>query len=354
MSIEEEKLKKKVGIITIIGNNYGNRLQNWALQEVLKRYFCKVVTIPYYKEPIIKQKIKYCLEKVKKVFHLKNNLGDPWYNFYFEICWESDSIHELKPEKYDYFFAGSDQIWNPLFEYNSEREFLTFANTGQKIAYAASIGLSELPSEYFEKYRNLLCDFANISVREKEAADIVYKLINRNVPVVLDPVFLLDQKEWCKLSKKSKAQIHKPYIFKYFLGKVDDEVEEYIQSISKRNKLKIVDIMSMFTTNGPIEFISLIKNASLVVTNSFHCTAFSIIFEREFLTFNRQKTKGTGEMSSRITTLLDKFELQSRFVSGNCDKTLRSIQWDRVRTILMRERAISLKYIEECIGGKDE
>ena len=59
-------------------------------------------------------------------------------------------------------------------------------------------------------------------------------------------------------------------------------------------------------------------------------------------------------MSSRITTLLDKFELQSRFVSGNCDKTLRSIQWDRVRTILMRERAISLKYIEECIGGKDE
>lgn len=354
MSIEEKKMKNKVGIITIIGNNYGNRLQNWALQEVLKGYFHRVVTIPYYKEPITKQKIKYCLEKIKKYFHLKNNLEDPWYDFYFKICWESDSIHELKPEKYDYFVAGSDQIWNPLFEYNSEREFLTFANNGQKIAYAASIGLSELPVEYFEQYRNFLYDFENISVRETEAANIVFQLTDRKVPVVLDPVFLIDQKEWCELSQKSKTIIQKPYIFKYFLGEINDKIEEYIHNLSIKQNLQIVDIMDMFSINGPIEFISLIQNASLIVTNSFHCTAFSIIFERDFLTFNRQKTKGTGDMSSRITTLLEKFELNSRFVNGNYDKKLNPIKWDRVRAILMRERAISLKYIEESIGGKDE
>jgi len=347
-------LKNKVGIITIIGNNYGNRLQNWALQEVLKRYFRKVVTIPYYKEPITKQKIKYCIEKIKKVFHLKNKLEDPWYSFYFKICWESNSIHELKPEKYDYFVAGSDQIWNPLFDYNSEREFLTFADKGQKIAYAASIGLSELPVECFEKYRYFLYDFINISVRETEASNIVFQLINRKVPVVLDPVFLLDQIEWYKLSQKSKTIIKKPYIFKYFLGKVNDEIEEYIQNLSIEQNLQIVDIMDMLSTNGPIEFISLIQNASLIVTNSFHCTAFSIIFEKDFITFNRQKTKGTGEMSSRITTLLEKFELKSRFVNGNFDKKLRPINWDQVKTILIRERARSLKFIEESIGGKDE
>ena len=182
----EKKLKENVAIITIISNNYGNRLQNYALQETLKKLDAHVETIPIRIKYDIKGKIKLWIKTIASAF-IKKYSDVCWGIFDQNIKWSRYTIESPNiSEYYNYFIAGSDQIWNPLFECNSDREFLTFTANEKKIAYAASIGLDELPISEADRYRKYISSFKNVSVREKTAADIIENLGCVRPKVVLD------------------------------------------------------------------------------------------------------------------------------------------------------------------------
>lgn len=343
---------KTIGIITIFGNNYGNRLQNFALQEVLKQFAWRVYTIPVYDEPVRKQKIKYLCKRVFAFFNAKNVKITGWESFYFMINWYHKSASNLNPSDFNYFVAGSDQIWNPLFEYNSNREFLTFAHENQRVAYAASIGIDKLADDVKKEYQKKMDSIPYISVREQSAAEIVEQLTGRKVPVVLDPTLLLEKKQWEKIILKSKVPNNKrKYIFKYFLGKENEVYNRFIKKLAAEKDADIIDIMDSYNEYGPADFIYLIKNSIMVVTNSFHCCAFSIIFERDFYCFSRSVNKGTGDMSSRIKNLLEMFKLDDRYItlSNISSATTSSIDFSGISGKINEEREKSLNFLKKAL-----
>lgn len=346
---------KKIGIVTIISMNLGNRLQNYALQKSIEKlgYECKTIPTDNDTNYLIKIIIKKILKSLVPRFR---NVS--WDQFNKGINWERDKSAKLTEKdltSYHKFVAGSDQIWNPLFEMNSGREFLDFANKKQKTAYAASIGLTYLPEKYMKQYKEWLKDFQFISMRENEGARIIKQLIGRDVPVVLDPTMLLSREEWSQVAEKSRFKPHKKYIAKYVLGIKNVDYDRYVLDRAKELNADIIDISDYNEKNhdslGPHEFIYLIKNAECIYTDSFHGTVFSIIFHKSFIVFDRLEQQGYGAMSSRLNTLLQKFALLDYRVYSIEDlkNERQAIDYSRVDIILEAERKTSIHYLETTL-----
>ena len=342
---------KKIGIITIISKNYGNRLQNYALQKYLEKQGFLVYTIPQKKREnkikmIIKLLLSIKIDKYKSVF---------WDVFDGNIKW-SKYVRNLDVlnDKFDFFITGSDQVWNPLFEFNSEREFLTFANEKKRIAYAASIGLDFLPNKYIFKYRDLINNIPQVSVREYEGANIIKEICNRDVPVLLDPTMLLSKNEWKKISEKSylkKKKLNR-YVLKYFLGIKNKKYDAYIEEFAKQNSLEIVDISSNnINKNGPYEFLYYIENAKFIFTDSFHGTVFSLLFEKKFRVFTRPEEKGYGDMSSRINTLIKHFEIGDYVINNEEEikKVVVELDYTKISKILELKRKEAKDYLTKAL-----
>ena len=213
----------KVGIVTITeGENYGNRLQNYATQVTLKNLGCEVETIfnnyGQKKNNFIKKIAKQLLFLMGDILNINcsvkiNNFkrAKRFKDFNDRLIYMSKyelgkgyAPEELK-DNYDFFIAGSDQIWNPEFSFNSDIEFLTFAKPGQKIAYSASFGISKLPNSCKENYRKWISDMDYLSVREEVGADIIKELTGRDVEVLVDPTIMLSKDEWLSIAKKPKC-----------------------------------------------------------------------------------------------------------------------------------------------------
>lgn len=169
--------RKKIAIVTIISENYGNRLQNYALQTVLQDTGFRVETIQ-------RKNISFVL-LIKNYLHYiwKTNNTTQFFKFNKKIkwskkIWDKDSQLIDLGSLYDYFIAGSDQIWNPYYTFTgTDLDFLTFVEDKRRIAYAASFGVSSLPSNKAAKYnKGRLRDFSKISTREDAGADIVFSL----------------------------------------------------------------------------------------------------------------------------------------------------------------------------------
>lgn len=351
------KRKNSIGIVTIISHNLGNRLQNYALQEYLLSKNYEVKTIPISSQSLIKRELKFIIKLALSSF-TKKYKSVSWQFFDRKINWEKYSVKENSDElarDYDYFIAGSDQIWNPLFEFNSDREFLTFAPKEKRIAYAGSIGISELPKEYEEHYAEMFNEFSALSVREDDAAKVIKKLTNRSAKVVLDPTMLLTREKWNGIIKSSRIDIKYKYVVKYFLGVRNDKYDQYIEQKANEIDAKVLDVTKYNKKNGngigPAEFVYLIANSSGVFTDSFHGTVFSLLFEKPFVVFDRPPQKGTGNMSSRIDTLLNKFDIKGQRIAD--DSQLGNIQpevdYKKIDEILQKERKIAEDYLKEAL-----
>ena len=229
----------KIGILTLnTHNNYGNRLQNYALKKVLLKYADVVDTIWFEKNNcLLSKKIwnakniikyilnwkdirsylnKYYISDCIREYNIKT-FSDEYIPIKYDFC-----IKKSLNEEYDYFIIGSDQVWNPnLWGYsNNEKDFfLNFADSNKRIAYAASFGIEKVPSNKEDLFKNGLNNMKAISVREQEGAKIVKELINKDVPVVIDPTMLLTQDEWHNMAKKPNWYNGEKYILTYFLGK---------------------------------------------------------------------------------------------------------------------------------------
>ena len=240
------------------------------------------------------------------------------------IKYYSSEQLQKKPPRADVYVAGSDQIWNTFSENGKEPGYyLDFGKESiKRISYAASLATSTIKEEYKVFIKEKLARFNAISVRENTGAKLLADLGIDNISVVLDPVFLLDKSEWQQLSLKGNLYglSHESYVLVYdFLGN-DENMISFVKAYAKEKSLKIVsindfserDYADMNINNaGPLEFLALINNAACVVASSFHATAFSVILEKEFYTFN---LKGYNN-SSRMLDLLSSIGLQERMNS---------------------------------------
>lgn len=366
---------KTVGIITFhSAHNYGAMLQVYALQQCISKYQFDVTVIDYRNDEIDKQ---YKLIKIDKsniksklksigsnlILYKKNKKRYDTFNKFMnenlKLSNTYNGIDMLKENspRYDIYITGSDQVWN----YNivgelSDAYTLNFGNESVKrISYAASIGDNNLVKKHKDDYRNKLQILDYISVRELDGKKALENVIDKSVEVVLDPTLLLDKKEW-----DSKLISNNGIGEKYILAYVVEHNEEYINIVNylskltgykvvyfeKRNKYYENPLKSAYT-EGPFEFVNLIKNATYVIATSFHATVFSILFNKKFFVVPHVKT------GARVTNLLERLNIEGRDVNSleefkNKDYN-EEIDYNEVEEILNQERDKSIKWLKEAI-----
>lgn len=250
--------------------------------------------------------------------------------------------------------CGSDQIWSAAGANVEPLYFLQFVPEEKRVAYAPSFGSSTVPSYNRKLIQKYLKGFAHISVREDQGAKIVKELTGRDVAVVLDPTLL---QKW---DVEKKVIEEKDYIVAYFLNEPSQAALESLKKASEKLTCPIVafpykhlsynEIQEIvYPDIGPKEFVSVIKNAKCVYTDSFHGTAFSINLQVPFWTFSRNY-KGVVEQSSRITSLLEKMNLTERYITSQsvCDADS-NLDFSFAQKKLERERIISKRYLSEAL-----
>ena len=381
----------KTGIITLVGNNYGNRLQNYAVQELLSEYG-EVYTVKYEKKTVqnLKQSgfrryspvyIKAAVDsRLLNIYHLSNRkmntivrlmyffkhrndiksaIGKRNANFRnFDekyISYEKEMLHivgddnEPWVKSYDAWVCGSDQIWNPNYPTATRNAFLQFAPKGRRIALSASIGLSDVDA-MLPEYSEWISGIPYLSVRENRAAEIVKELTGRDAEVFLDPTMLIPQKKWNEIADAVHTQFPKNFAVGYFLGIREKEYIDYIQREIK--DLEYVDLLNGedpdYLSLGPDQVVDAIRKAQMVFVDSFHGAVFSILFHKQFVVFKRSEKGQT--MNSRIETLLKRFGLESRIYTGdNVEELRRCIDYSRVDEIISAERIRVREFLDHAM-----
>ena len=352
----------KLGIITMVSDNYGNRLQNYALQQTMKKIGAEVETFhnPFllnYSEwkHILKKPIKaivYSLTKKRRgmferecTFEKFNREYITWSKF-----WLNNPRHLAQIDSnYDRVISGSDQVWNPESCNIDGRYFGTFVPSEKRFSYAASFGLTTIPAERKNEWAEYLNGMNKISVREEAGKHIVQELTQRVCEKHLDPTLLLDVSEWRKIEHKpSKVDLTRRYVLTYFLGEPSGEQQRYIQKMAQKRNCEILELNNVnipaLYNCGPKEFLYLIDHAECIFTDSFHGTVFSILFQKQFKVFERNGLENS--MSSRIDSLLDMLELENsgcRYI-GEQDEIL-SPDYESVLHILQKEKDRSIEYL---------
>ena len=321
---------KKIGILTIYdNNNYGNRLQCFALQKFIEKQGYNVYQLNMNKTDL-KKKIKSCIKFILNYKNERIKLKRKKLFNKFTI----DNIKYYKKtrideKEFDNFFVGSDQVWNPYFNTTNENSFLTFADNKKRNSYAASFGINEIPGRFKEEYFEYLSKFNNISVREDTAVKIIKELTGKNnIEVLVDPTMLLSKNDWESKMLEPNEIPQKKYILNYFLGELSKERKDAIAKFAEENNFEIINILdekSKFFITGPSEFLYLEANAELICTDSFHSTVFALIFERPFLIFDREDEK--ANMNSRLETLLNKFNIDNRKFNGEINNSCLKVNY---------------------------
>ena len=356
----------KIGIITFHwATNYGAVLQAYALQSFLMKLGHAVQIIDY-KPRIYEKKLVKCF-KQKRPWLIKNKLIDyfkeqPFILFrkeHFRLTTRYHSLQELRknPPECDVYICGSDQIWNPSFTKGGEGQpttsyFLDFGHEKTiRIAYAVSFGCTEYQEEIRHIVSPVLTKFNAISVREKSGYEIVRNMGFDNVKLMPDPTLLLTAQEYNEILDSSPS-FCKPFNFFYAIQDrqlVIKKMEHYFRNelpecvVSTREfKYSIIDIR---------EWLSLIKAAHSVVTNSFHGIVFSIIYKKPFIAV---PVEGLGSgMNDRIFTLLEQLGLKDRILN-NCEPSrITAILSEKINWAAVEEKIQILRGDAELFLSKN-
>ena len=250
---------------------------------------------------------------------------------------------------YDAFIVGSDQVWNPFYRNVGTVDFLKFAKKNQRISYAASFGVSEIPQNYKKKLSVGLAGISHISVREKTGVSLVQELSNKQANVHVDPTLLLSSKDWLKLSKPCNVIPQRKYLLRFFVGEMTNEYARHTQYIADKHDLVILELNNPEQAEAyvidPSEFISCINSASIICTDSFHGSVFSIIFNKPFIVYERSGSK--ENMNSRIDTLLETFGLKDNRKTNTVKRiNFSDKQLLHVKRIIEEERSRSIDYLK--------
>lgn len=357
-----------VGIVTQpLCANYGGVLQNYALQYVLRGLSVSPITldlqthlnVPYW--DYLKEYFKYCIKKYlfkrnAKILPYKQVRPSVFNDFVDKYISITETFHKYSSElidKYDLdcLIVGSDQVWRPMYNVYPEAMFLDFAKSRKikKIAYAASFGVDiwELSPQLTDKARILVSDFDAVSVREYSGIKLCKDYLNVKAINVLDPTLLLDKSVYDELAKDI-PQAKNDYIAIYTLD-ITNDVEEKIKAFAKNKGLKIKSFTSDdgFSLSIP-EWIASIRDASLVITDSFHGTVFSIVYNKDFYSINN-----LGRGSSRFESLLSELSLSNRLIDSNqfvISENDCPISWDEVNQKRELLKSMSINFLHQSLG----
>lgn len=350
-------MMKKIGIVTLTKNpNYGNALQNIAMQWILRKMGTNPQTIVNYDGSslfVYKGNIRYY---AKMILNKHNMRAKDKRRIQFLKCltkyvefskafWMNNHIQNFDSDSYDYFITGSDQVWNPFFGVASSFEMLDFVPSDKRISYAASFGVNSL-NGLDESKTNFIAQslrkFNSVSVREEAGVEIVRELSGVKAELCLDPTMLMTPEEWDDLLEKPKQKLPNRYIAVYMLGDITAEYEKNISSIAEAKEAEVINLLTdKFFYLNPLEFAWIIKNALFVCTDSFHATVFSILYHRNFKIFDR-KDKHENQ-NSRFDTLLS--------ICGIIDSD--NINWNATEECISLERERSINYLKNALGEKE-
>lgn len=363
------------------GANYGNRLQNYALQQFLIKQGYDVETIrrKTYRDKSPFKYLASVLKDVMKVIFGKNSTNfeyrkrkkkfEKFNRKYIKLskyCTCNNRSSKTMADEYDYFVCGSDQIWNtrfPTVECDIESHLAMFSRPNQRVSFAASIGTDDVEPKYKELFSEELRKFKAISVREYEGKKIAECLTGRtDIQVLLDPTLLLNQSEWEKIEKKPAYLENEKFLITYFLGNVSSKLSTRIKQFADSNKLKMVDLSSEFMLDNmicdkaiyqttPNEFVWLLHHAEYIMTDSFHAVAFSIIFEKQFYVYEREDRN--NNMGSRIKTLLSKFDLiNCKDDSKNSPMNSMKIDYSNKNLVLKKEQNNAISFLNKALSAE--
>jgi hypothetical protein len=364
----------KVRTITLHGaHNFGAMLQAYALIKALKKLGHDAGVIDFNPQQNVKnnKKIKFSSnlrQMLKSIYGLqafsawrsRYNKFEAFKKGYMNLTTHYESYQDLKerPPEADAYICGSDQIWNPERSFKFPF-FLNFGDSSiRRISYAASFGVSNVPPANEEALAELLRGFHYLSVRETSAAKEIDRITERCAQVVLDPTLLLTKNEWSKVAE-TKRLVEKPYMLVYCL----EESDLFFNAISQmaelsghkvvviagsiRNRIKCAD--RILIDVGPKDFLNLFLNADLVVTNSFHGTAFALNFQRPLVSVMHMTR------NDRMSTLLESVGWkESQFQKGSSPTEMMSIARTRAESVgvetLNALRNDSLRFIETSLS----
>lgn len=358
---------KKIGIITIKDDdNYGNRLQNYAVYKILNKYGnAKNIIRTYggenrtefrmmlgrHKRYLIKlvKKLKnksYVYDRVKNFNKFNKNIID------FKKQISSNLDYKKLNEKFDYFTTGSDQVWNPLLFKDMYINMLGFTSNKKKIAVAPSISMDKLSKEQEEMFKENLKEFDNLSCREEQGSELLRNIIGKEVVTLVDPTLMLSSEDWDKVSCKPKFHDdNKKYMLLYFLGDLNEEYKNIVNEIKAKNNLEIINILdkkSKYYSCGPSEFLYMIKNASFVLTDSFHGSVFSYIYNKPFRILQRQGDG--GYMNSRLINLMNKLNLDNSIYLKSGDSLDNIMNVNYHKEALVKEQQKFNDYLERVFN----
>lgn len=346
--------------------NIGNRLQNYAVQTVLEGMGLEVTSIAF-REPLLtaQRKIKYIFHQMTKYKYAKNklfwNLNIPQAKVFNKF--NNTYINTLQIKKIedipsaDFYVLGSDQLWNPQWWTDGNLELAkniylaTFARPEQIVCFSPSFGRNDIPVEWKIWFKQNLSRILQFSVREDAGKAIIKDLTGKEAIVTIDPTLMITREEWDRIA--TKPAIIKDtdnYILTYFLGGRSEQINK---DISRYAGLMGADVYSLFDKENPdmflaspSDFIYLVSHAKLILTDSFHACVFSFIYGKPFLVYNRIDENG---MMSRLDTLLNKFDLNSKFVDNCSPNAFQECNYQKGYEILKKEQQKLQEYLEKSL-----
>lgn len=364
----------KIGIITYMQSNYGAVLQAFSLQERLKEKGASVEIIDFTTDGHLKSRNLLTFRKsgnlVKDVavfllniirfpqLYKRRNRTDAFKESHYNLTRRYSTQEQLLLDlpKEDLYVTGSDQVFNLNSPYY-QVYYLGFPKQSfKKIAYAPSFGVESFSEEY-NKVGNYVNDFDYLSCREEVGADFLSSITGRIVPTVVDPVLLHDAFFWKSVAVE--PAIKDDYILVYDLNG-GNALIEIANKIKVQTKCKIVcvtgNINRLFRVDklvysaGPAEFVGWFSRAKYVVTDSFHGTAFSIIFSKEFFTYEAVEAS-----SSRLKNLLKKSGYENRLIKHNDYRDFVFKQEPIVKSLSLTEMIESSnRYIDSFLKSNEE
>lgn len=357
--------------------NYGASLQAYALQEFLKQQGHNIKIIDYIPgyikhvpkfweirtsskylhivkyNPILRLVYSLIVLKRYRSWEDRRNRFDWFTKTYLNLTRKYTSISELRqaPPDGDCYIVGSDQVWNSYLQNGRDDAFfLDFGdNKITRISYAASFGTSSIHPDYVDYTKEKLKHFNALSIREKSGVDMVEKL-GFKARQVIDPVFLLEKEDWSALAESAMIHNGDRYVLLYQIYRGNKLMKEIAQNISQRYSCKIIAVRTTFNVEyadrnvrdaGPLEFLKLIKGATCVVSDSFHATAFSSIFNSPFYV----AISDTITNRSRLIEFCEKIGCSSRYNPPIGELDIDSINWKKVNNVLKEDIKDSMHFL---------
>ena len=390
---------KRLGVLSLVFDNYGTRLQSYALFKVLKTivdddYSIEFINIENTWNPrneknvflkLIYRKLKsyglYGLyksyelckwfvesKKIRKNLNIRK-LNDERHSLFKHIIslipytkqfYTCQSIRDGKLPNYDTIIVGSDQVWNGKKIGNQDVYMLDYTKQAKCLTYAASFGMTHIPTSDYKKRIN---NFSSLLIREQSGVDLCKKLGRSDAKLVLDPTLLLESSDYDKDFSNSEINLSYDYVLVYSLN-YSYKIYTEALAFCKKNHCKLVvlkrsicppkfnnqeDLVKEYFAATPDAFINLIRNAKLVITNSYHAMLFSIIYRKDFYLY----LDNSDEENSRLLTVIKLLKLNQNvfWESEHIPHCIRKTDYSDAEKILILERQKSIDLLKESIGN---